>query len=64
MILKNLRSASEDLPEIANRARNSLANLDSGVRRANATMGLLATVAVVALVLATVAYVRVQAITR
>lgn len=64
MILKNLRNASADLPEIANRARESLSNLDGGVRQANVTMAILATVAVVALVLATVAVVRVQAVTR
>lgn len=61
MILKNFRSAVADVPEIADRARSSLDNLDGGVRRANATMAILATVAVLALGVAVLALVQVRA---
>lgn len=64
MMLKNFRRATEEVPVLAAQARNSLDNLDGGVRRANSTMAILATVAVAALLLSTVALLRVQAVTR
>lgn len=61
-ILNTVRTAAEEVPELADRARRSLDILDGGVRQANATMGLLAVVAVVALAVAVLALVQVQSI--
>jgi hypothetical protein len=56
-MIDTFRSATEAVPEIAEKARKSLDNLDGGVRRANLTMLILAGVAVVALGVAVVALV-------
>lgn len=61
MIFKNLRKVAEEVPETVAQARTSLESLEGGVDRANATMAILATVAIAALILSTVAVVRTQA---
>jgi hypothetical protein len=63
-MISNLRNAVTALPETVTQARRSLEQLDGGVRRANTTMGLLAIVATLALVLATAALLRSEAISR
>jgi hypothetical protein len=63
-MIRNIRTAIAEVPETVEQARRSLDQLDGGVRRANTTMGLLAIVATLALILATVALVRSEAISR
>jgi hypothetical protein len=61
--IKEFRNAVHEVPEVADRARQSLTNLDAGVRRANVTMLILGLVAVAALGVATVALLRVSVVT-
>lgn len=61
-VIRDLRTAIGAVPETADRARKSLDQLDSGVRQANSTMAILATVALLALVFSTVALVQSRSI--
>jgi hypothetical protein len=62
--IRNFRNAVSEVPETVERARQSLANLDTGVQRANVTMLILGIVAVAALGLASVALLRASAVAR
>lgn len=55
VLIRNFRRVARDVPALAGQARDSLDNLDGGVRRANVTMAILAGVAIVALGVATFA---------
>lgn len=53
-----------EVPDTAERARESLASLDAGVRRANHTMTVLGAVAILAVLLSAVALLRADSVAR